>query len=60
MNGVGARLWCCAVKATARLEADPAQLTRFADTIFRCADDIAAVVLRTASGGRADELERRR
>ena len=60
MNGVRARLRCCAVKATARLEADPAQLTRFADTIFRCADDIAAVVLRTASGRLADEPERRR
>jgi hypothetical protein len=60
MNGVGARLWCCAVKATARLEADRAQLTRFVDTIFRCADDIPAAVLRTSSGRLPDELERRR
>jgi hypothetical protein len=57
MNGVGARLWCCAVKATARLEVGRAQLTRFVDTIFRRADDIPAV-LRTSSGRLADELER--
>jgi hypothetical protein len=60
MNGVGARLRCCAVKATARLEADRAQLTRFVDPIFRWADDIPAVVLRTSSGRLADELEQRR
>lgn len=60
MNGVGARLWCCAVEAMARLETDRAQLTRFVAVIFRCADDIAAAVLRASSGRLPDDLERRR